>query len=126
MTSSWTSLKRLCRYLSGAPRLVYRYERQSVTSLDVYTDTDWAGCTKTRKSTSGGCVMIGSHLVKHWASTQKVLALSSGEAEFYGIVRASGMGLGFQSLLRDFGCELQRRFGAGGMGAARNSLLLAL
>jgi hypothetical protein len=53
--------------------------------------------------------MIGAHSVKSWSSTQPQVSLSSGEAEFYGTVRASGMGLGFQSLMRDLGCELKVR-----------------
>ena len=108
-TLAWEALKRLCRYLIGRPRLVYRYGWQEADTVDTYSDTDWAGCPKTRKSTSGGCVMIGSHVIKHWSSTQPSVSLSSGEAEFYGVVRAAGMGLGYQSLLRDLGREASLR-----------------
>ena len=73
---AWKALKRVCRYFNSAPRLVYMFKQQSVSSTDVYVDTDWAGCPKTRKSTSGGCVMLGSHCVKHWSSTQTSIALS--------------------------------------------------
>ena len=45
--------------------------------------------------------MIGSHVRKFWSSTQASLALSSGEAEYFRIVRAAGMGLGQQALFRD-------------------------
>jgi len=98
---SWEALRRLCRFLVGQPRLVYHFPWQSVDAVDVFSDTDWAGCPRTRKSTSGGCVMLGSHVIKHWSSTQPSVTLSSGEAEFYGVVRGAGMGLGYQSLLRD-------------------------
>ncbi len=98
----WQALTRVWRYFAGAPRLVYTYPQQEVDSVDVYTDTDWAGCPKTRKSTSGGCVLLGSHAIKHWSSTQSSVALSSGEAEFAGVVRGAGQGLGYQALLRDF------------------------
>jgi len=53
--------------------------------------------------------VLGQHLVKSWSSTQAEVALSSGEAEYYGAVKATGVGLGFQSLLRDFGIELPLR-----------------
>ena len=108
-TLSYTSLKRLGRYLAGRRRLVYRYPFQSAEHLDVYSDTDWAGCPRTRKSTSGGCVMLGQHCLKSWSSTQPSISLSSGEAEFYGLVKASGVGLGFQALLADLGCKLPCR-----------------
>ena len=97
------ALKRLARYLRSRPRMVFSYDRQVAENLDVYTDTDWAGCVRTRKSTSGGCVMVGKHLLKAWSSTQASLALSSGEAEYYGVVRGVGVGLGMQALYRDLG-----------------------
>ncbi len=106
---AWKAMKRLCRYLNAAQRLVYEFKQQSVSSIDVYTDTDWAGCPKTRKSTSGGCVMMGRHAVKHWASTQASVTLSSGEAEFAGVIRGAGQGLGYQALLKDLGIELPLR-----------------
>ncbi len=106
---SWAAMKRLCRYLVGLPRMVYVYKFQQATGIEVYTDTDWAGCPRTRKSTSGGCVMLGGHLVKSWSSTQTSVALSSGEAEFNGVVRGSGIGLGYQSLLSDLGQKIPVR-----------------
>ena len=47
--------------------------------------------------------MLGRHTIKHWSSTQPSVTLSSGEAEFYGVVRGSGQGFGYQALLRDLG-----------------------
>jgi len=47
--------------------------------------------------------MAGEHLLKSWSSTQSSVALSSGEAEFYGVVKAAGYGLAYQALLKDFG-----------------------
>ena len=87
------SLKRLARYLVGKPRLIWEYRWQDAQHYDVYSDTDWAGCPKTRKSTSGGCVMIGTHLVKAWSSTQPGISLSSGEAEVVGVTRAAAIAL---------------------------------
>ena len=108
-THSVASLKRLGRYLEGHRRLVVRYPWQSASRVDVYSDTDWAGCPRTRKSTSGGCLMLGAHLIKSWSSTQSQVALSSGEAEYYGVVKAVGTALGYQSLLADLGVRLPLR-----------------
>ena len=85
------------------------YKQQTVDQIDVYTDTDWAGCPKTRKSTSGGAVLLGQHTIKHWASTQASVALSSGEAEFGGVIRGAGQGLGYQALLADLGVDVPLR-----------------
>ena len=103
------SLKRIGRYLEGRRRLVFRYPWQTAKVVDGYSDTDWAGCTKTRKSTSGGFVMLGTHLLKSWSTTQGGPALSSGEAEFYGVSKEIGVSLGLSALLHDVGIELPLR-----------------
>ena len=104
-----SGLKRLGRYVSAHKRLVFLYPWQEANRTDTYSDTDWAGCVKTRKSTSGGCLLLGRHLIKSWSSTQSSVSLSSGESEFYGVVKASGIALGYQSLLRDLGHDLPVR-----------------
>ena len=53
--------------------------------------------------------MFGRHTMKHWSSTHASTALSSGEAEFNGVVRGSGQGLGYQSLLADLGIPIPLR-----------------
>ena len=90
------ALKRIGRFVSGHPRVIIKMKFQDSEFVDVFVDSDWAGCTKTRKSTSGGCAMIAGHLIKSWSSTQATLSLSSGEAEHYALVRGVGTGLGLQ------------------------------
>ena len=50
--------------------------------------------------------MIGQHCIRTWSSTQPSVTLSSGEAEYYGLVKAAGAGLGHQSLMMDLGLQL--------------------
>ena len=73
--------------------------------INVYSDSNWAGCLKTTKSTQGGAVMWGSHCVKSWSSTQAIIALSSGEVEYYGVVKAASVTLGCRAMFRDFSIE---------------------
>ena len=102
--NSYARLKRLVRYLVGLPRLVYKFDYQELEeTADVYTDTDFAGCKETRRSTSGGVIMIGGHTIRHWSRTQSTIALSSGEAELSGIGSGIAEALGFQSLAKDLG-----------------------
>ena len=54
-------------------------------------------------------VLLGIHVLTTWSSTQASVTLSSGEAEFYGVARASGIAMGQQSLMRDFGYEIPVR-----------------
>ena len=103
------ALKRLARYLRARPRMIFDFEFQTAEGIECYTDTDWAGCTRTRKSTSGGCLMVGRHLIKTWSATQASIALSSGEAEYYGVVRGTGIALGIKALYSDIGLTLPIR-----------------
>ena len=50
--------------------------------------------------------MIGGCAVKSWSSTQSLIALSSGEAEYYGVVKASSVGLGIKSMMADLGFRM--------------------
>ena len=50
--------------------------------------------------------MFGQHCFKTWSSTQAIIALSSGEAEYYGVVKAASVGLGCQAMYKDLGVNL--------------------
>ena len=104
------ALKRVGRFIEGHPRLVLSMRFEEPQPIDVYVDSDYAGCPRTRKSTSGGCIMMGTHLIKSWSSTQNnAISLSSGEAELYSIVKGVGTGLGVQQFLEDFGVSAAMR-----------------
>ena len=50
--------------------------------------------------------MHGAHLIKMWSRTQALVALSSAEAELYGIVKATAELKGLISIWKDLGVEL--------------------
>ena len=55
-----SALKRFARYLVMHPRVVQEFKYQeAIDVITTWTDTDYAGCKLTRKSTSGGVVMLG-------------------------------------------------------------------
>ena len=66
-------------------------------------DSDHAGCLRTRKSTNGLNLFHGKHWLRGAASTQSVIALSSGESEFYGIVKGTSCLLGLKAIVADLG-----------------------
>ena len=70
--------------------------------MRAYADSDWAGDKVTRKSTSGGLIMLGNHVIKSWSSSQPIITLSSGEAELYALVKAASQAQGIASLMFDF------------------------
>ncbi|KAD3066989.1 hypothetical protein E3N88_34869 [Mikania micrantha] len=47
--------KRILRYLKGTPVLGIWYPANQICKLVGFSDSDYAGCSLTRKSTSGGC-----------------------------------------------------------------------
>ena len=75
--------------------------------LTAYVDSDWAGDRATRKSTSGGMIFRGYHLIKSWSSNQQIVALSSGEAELYVLTQGAAQTLGIVSMTRDLGEALK-------------------
>lgn len=104
-----TQLIKFGRYLVGKMRVINKFDYQKNWKIiDTWTDTDHAGCPETRKSTSGGVIMFGTHAIKHWSSTQSIIALSSGEAEYYGCVRAAAQTMGVKSLLADLNVKGKR------------------
>ena len=105
-------LKRVGRYLITRPRAACLYKWQSPgKSIWVCTDSDWAGDKKTRRSTTGGCLWHGSHVVKVWAKTQHAISLSSAEAELYAAVHGTAEALGLQSILKDLSLKAEVNVG---------------
>jgi hypothetical protein len=75
-------LKRILRYLQGTLDLGLHLSRTSPADLTIYTDADWAGCTDTRKSTSGYAVFLGDNLISWSSKGQPTVSRSSAEAEY--------------------------------------------
>ncbi len=103
----WALMKRVGRYLLGAPRAVQEFPWQGLQGqLDTYVDSDWAGCKTSCRSTSGGAAKIGWHLIKSWSTTQATVAMSSAEAELYALTKGAANSLGFMAMAADLGIAL--------------------
>ena len=88
--------------------MVQTYEWQGrLDAIEAYGDSDWAGCEQSGRSTSGGVIMIGSHVIKSWSRTQKTVALSSGEAELTAMVKTTCEAMGVASLVEDSSCSMR-------------------
>ena len=75
--------------------------------IELFTDSDWAGCRRTRRSTSGGAIRIGSHCIRTWSSTQLPIALSSAEAEYYSMVDGATKAFGIRAMLLEIGMKTE-------------------
>ena len=104
----WRAAKRLARKLKDHWRVVLEYKYQELPKkVVVWSDTDFAGCRRRRRSASGGVVMFGKLCIKTCSQTQEAIALSSGESEFYWTAKAATIGLGMKGLMADLGLEMK-------------------
>eukprot|EP00253_Pinus_taeda_P022312 PITA_22312 len=69
--------------------------------LSGYTDSDWAGSIDDRKSASGYVFSLGSGAVTWTSKTQQAVSLSSTEAEYQGVVKASCEAVWLRRMLAD-------------------------
>jgi hypothetical protein len=72
-----------------------------LTDLKLFADSDWAGCKRTRKSTSGAVLMAGNSILTTFSRTQSTIALSSCEAELGALVSGTNEILFFARLAKD-------------------------
>jgi hypothetical protein len=116
----WAEAKRVLSYLKGTSDYAIRYSadksligsvfgysrgigmQPAENSMEGFSDSDWAGCVDTRRSTSGFVWMMGGGAICWRSKLQTIVALSSTEAEYVGATPA------VQEViwLRDLLCEL--------------------
>ncbi|GJZ26227.1 putative ribonuclease H-like domain-containing protein [Tanacetum coccineum] len=89
-TSHLLAVKRIFRYLKGKPSLGLWYSKDSPLELIAYTDSDYAGATLDRKSTTGGCQFLGNRLISWQCKKQTVVATSTTEAEYVAAASCCG------------------------------------
>ena len=101
------AVKQMCKFLRGIPRLVQMisFSDDPPSVVHTYVDSDWAGCRRSRKSTSGGVIYFGDSMVRGWSADQALTALSSGDVEYYAALKGPSTSLGFQSMLRNLRTE---------------------
>ncbi|XP_028081589.1 uncharacterized protein LOC114283003 [Camellia sinensis] len=66
LTSHFALVKRLLRYLKGTLHLGLQFSPGRLT-LHAFSDSDWAGCSLDRRSTTGYCAFLGPNLIS-WSA----------------------------------------------------------
>lgn len=95
--------KRVLRYLIANPGQGILLAAKSAAILTAYTDSDWAGCSNSRKSTTGFCILLGDSLVSWKTKKQQVVARSSAEAEYRAMALTTCEVTWLTHLLKDLG-----------------------
>ena len=78
----WQAITKTLSYLNGTKSLGITSVRGSGLSLNVYADADDANKENDRRSVSGIAVTLGGTVVSHASKTQRVVSLSTSEAEY--------------------------------------------
>ncbi|GJX87360.1 putative ribonuclease H-like domain-containing protein [Tanacetum coccineum] len=97
------AVKRIFRYLKGQPKLGLWYPKDSPFDLEAYSDSDYAGASLDRKSTTGGCQFLGSRLISWQCKKQTIVANSTTEAEYVAAASCCGQVLWIQNQMLDYG-----------------------
>ncbi|GJS95313.1 putative ribonuclease H-like domain-containing protein [Tanacetum coccineum] len=84
------AVKRIFRYLKHQPKLGLWYPRDSPFELEAFSDSDYAGASLDRKSTTGGCQFLGRRLISWQCKKQTIMANSTTEAEYVAAAHCCG------------------------------------
>ncbi|KAL6327135.1 hypothetical protein AAG906_014953 [Vitis piasezkii] len=98
-----SAVMQILRYLKSSPGKGLMFSKNDHLRVEGYTDADWAGNIMDRKSTSGYFTFVGGNLVTWRSKKQKVVALSSAEAEFRGMAKGLCELLWLRRLLTEIG-----------------------
>ncbi|KAI3742203.1 hypothetical protein L1987_59883 [Smallanthus sonchifolius] len=102
-TSHLQAVKRIFRYLKGAPRLGLWYSKNDKFNLYAYTDSDYGGCNLDKKSTSGGCQFLGGRLISWQRKKQTCVSTSTAEAEYNAASSCCAQVIWIQNQMLDYG-----------------------
>ena len=100
-TEHLTAVKRVLRYIAGTLHHGCHYKREKEAKLIGYSDSDMAGDIDTRKSTRGVLFFLGDNVITWQSQKQRVVALSSCEAEYIAAATAACQGVWLARLLAE-------------------------
>ncbi|GJZ17931.1 putative ribonuclease H-like domain-containing protein [Tanacetum coccineum] len=81
-TSHFNAMKRIFIYLKGQPKLGLWYPRDSPFDLEAFSNSDYAGASLDRKSTTGDCQFLSKRLISWQCKKHTLVANSTTKAEY--------------------------------------------
>ncbi|XP_074336378.1 secreted RxLR effector protein 161-like [Apium graveolens] len=96
------AVKQILRYIKGTTNYGLSYARGwKNNELSGYTDSDLAGDVVDRRSTGGMCFYLNVNLISWASQKQRVIALSSCEAEYIAATLAACQSIWLRGLLKE-------------------------
>ena len=100
-----TAAKRVLRYLKQTKDLSLTYVKNTPEAIIGYSDADWAGDVKDRRSTSGNVFLLGGAAITWSRRKQSSVALSAVEAEYMALSVATQEAIWLRQLQEELGME---------------------
>ena len=95
--------KKVMRYLQGTKDHMLTYRRSDQLEVIGYSDSDFAGCPDSRKSTSGFIFMLAGGAISWKSVKQSITASSTMEAEFIACFEATNHALWLRNFISALG-----------------------
>ncbi|RVW62453.1 Retrovirus-related Pol polyprotein from transposon TNT 1-94 [Vitis vinifera] len=95
----WKAAKKVMRYLQGTKDYKLMYRRTSNLEVVGYSDSDFAGCVDSRKSTFGYIFILAGGAISWRSVKQTMTATSTMEAEFISCFEATSHGVWLKSFI---------------------------
>ncbi|KAL4369556.1 hypothetical protein GQ457_05G026850 [Hibiscus cannabinus] len=89
----WIAAKRVMRYLRRTKDYMLTYRKSDHLEVVGYSDSDFAGCQDSRKSTSGYIYLLAGGAISWKSAKQTLVASSTMAAEFVACYEASNHGI---------------------------------
>ncbi|KAL0554019.1 hypothetical protein IC582_007924 [Cucumis melo] len=99
----WKAAKKVLRYLQGTKDYMLTYKRSDHLEVIRYSNSDFAGCVDTRKSTFGYLFMLAEEVISWKSAKQSIIAASTMEAEFVACFEATVHGLWLRNFISGLG-----------------------
>ncbi|GKD97471.1 putative ribonuclease H-like domain-containing protein [Tanacetum coccineum] len=103
--SNLHAVKRIFRYLKGQPNLGLWYPRDLPFDLEAFFDSDYAGASLDRKSTTGGCQFLGKRLISWQCKKQTIVANSTTKVEYVAAANCRGQVLWIQNQMLELSID---------------------
>lgn len=101
--TTWKAGKRILRYLQATKDIGLVYKKSDEKLIEGYSDADWAGDHRDRKSVNGAVVNLCGNPVAWISKKQTCVALSTTEAEYVAASNCAQEMMNLKGLASDFG-----------------------